>query len=324
MPKQLPEKKDEKIGLHPRNKHRFSYPFQALIDVLPELKHHVFTNLYQTETIDFADPTAVLLLNKALLSYFYGIKNWEIPKGYLCPPIPGRADYIHHIADLLSINGEVIHGPQISCLDIGTGANCIYPLIGHASYGWNFVGTDIDAKAIESAKNIVDSNPDLKEHIQLRWQQNSHDIFKHVVGRDEKFEACICNPPFHASAKEATARTYRKLHHLSQKPVKKIVLNFGGQPNELWCKGGEIEFVKNMIVQSKALAHQCLWFSTLISKQTNIDKALAILKSVESTEVKIIPMAHGNKTSRIIAWTFLSTENKKKWLEGRICAGSIK
>ena len=28
------------------------------------------------------------------------------PNENLCPPIPGRADYIHHIADLLSINNN--------------------------------------------------------------------------------------------------------------------------------------------------------------------------------------------------------------------------
>ena len=42
------------------------------------------------------------MLNRAILMHHYGVKSWDIPAGYLCPPIPGRADYIHSVADLLA------------------------------------------------------------------------------------------------------------------------------------------------------------------------------------------------------------------------------
>lgn len=126
---------DEKTILHPRNKHRSNYDFAALTKSLPALKPYVAINKYGNESIDFSDPAAVKALNKALLSHFYNIANWDIPEGYLCPPIPGRADYIHYLADLLEEEEPLLKGKNIKVLDIGIGANCVYPIIGHQEYG---------------------------------------------------------------------------------------------------------------------------------------------------------------------------------------------
>ena len=117
--------------LHPRNLHNNRYDFEALIKTNPNLQEFVKPNKYGDLSIDFANPQAVITLNKALLSHFYGIKNYTIPEGYLCPPIPGRADYIHHIADLLAIsnNGVIPKGNTIKGLDVGIGANGIYAII---------------------------------------------------------------------------------------------------------------------------------------------------------------------------------------------------
>ncbi|WP_315980201.1 RlmF-related methyltransferase [Aliamphritea spongicola] len=93
--------KQVKSGLHPRNKHRFGYDFDALQKVLPELAGFV-TDIRGRQSVDFSDPQAVRCLNQALLKYHYGIAFWELPEGYLCPPVPGRADYVHHLADLLA------------------------------------------------------------------------------------------------------------------------------------------------------------------------------------------------------------------------------
>ena len=94
--------KAEKPRLHPRNKNRERYDLDALIVAIPELKNHVKPNKFGADSVDFSNPIAVKLLNRALLSHYYGIKNWNFPKENLCPPIPGRADYLHLIVDLLS------------------------------------------------------------------------------------------------------------------------------------------------------------------------------------------------------------------------------
>ena len=136
-----PKNTTEKTTLHPRNPHRFRYDFEQLFVSCPELKPFVARNEHGIETIDFSDPEAVKMLNKALLIANYEIQNWDIPKNYLCPPIPGRADYIHYLADLLAnSNNEIIpEGETVVGLDIGIGANCIYPIIGNSTYGWSFV-----------------------------------------------------------------------------------------------------------------------------------------------------------------------------------------
>ena len=292
--------------LHPRNKHQGSYDMAALIETYNDLKSHVFTNTYGTSTIKFSDPVAVKALNKALLMHHYGLEYWDIPEGYLCPPIPGRADYIHHVADLLgeSNKGQVPTGAEVKCFDIGVGANCIYPILGHQIYGWSFVGVDIDEQAVDSAAKIVSSNPSLEGFIDLRLQQNGQIFFKGVVKESEQFNLSICNPPFHASAKEAQAATRRKVRNLSGKRTTEIQKNFGGQHKELWYKGGEIAFIQNMIKESISFAEQFNWFTTLVSKESNLPAIYKTLKKANADTVKTIHMGQGNKKSRIVAWRY--------------------
>ena len=318
----LPKKKEhpkEKSSLHPRNKHRERYNFKELISSCPELAPFVCLNKYNDESIDFSKAEAVLLLNKALLKHFYGIEHWNIPSGYLCPPIPGRADYIHYIADLLAScnHGIISTGNQVKCLDIGVGASCIYPIIGNKEYGWSFVGSDIEPNAIKSASEIIEINASLKGNIELRLQPNSIDIFRGIIHNDEHFDLTICNPPFHSSFEEAQLGSLRKLSNLNHKLITKPTLNFGGQNNELWCDGGEEKFVQKMISQSKQISSSCFWFSTLISKQSHLKSVYIALQTAEAIEIKTIPMCQGNKTSRIVAWTYLTQEQQKKWIKSR-------
>lgn len=318
--KQKKRNSKEKGKIHPRNKHQGRYNLKELIVTCPALAPFVIINEYEEydiETIDFANPEAVKILNKALLEHFYEVRNWDIPAGYLCPPIPGRADYIHHLADLLaaSNHGEIPKGNQIKCLDIGVGANCVYPLIGNHEYKWNFIGSDIDPKSIESATAIVDANPHLKAGIKFRFQPNNRNIFPGVLEKTERFDITLCNPPFHASLAEATAGTLKKLNNLSNHKVTEATLNFGGQNRELWCHGGEGKFVSDMILQSKEFAKSCLWFTTLISNQAHLKSAYNQLEKIEAVDVKTIEMGQGNKTSRILAWSFHTPEGQNQWMD---------
>jgi 23S rRNA (adenine1618-N6)-methyltransferase len=276
-------------------------------------------NEYGDESIDFFDPSAVKSLNKALLKHHYKIDFWDIPENYLCPPIPGRADYIHYVADLLAAenNGKVPRGPVITCLDIGIGASCIYPIIGTTEYGWSFVGADIDPVSIHSARKIVEMNPVLNERIGLRLQANSKQILQGIIQKDEHFDVTVCNPPFHSSAAEAQSGTLRKLSNLKRKKMRAGVLNFGGKNNELWCEGGEVRFVADLVAESKRFSNSCLWFTTLISRQSNLKFALQALKSVGAAEVKTIPMSQGNKSSRVVGWTFLNPGQRRSWVDLR-------
>jgi 23S rRNA (adenine1618-N6)-methyltransferase len=305
--------------MHERNPHNTRYDFAALTAACADLLPFVLNNVHGSETIDFANPAAVKTLNKALLALHYDIQTWDIPEGYLCPPIPGRADYIHHIADLLRAHnyGKTPTGSRIRCLDVGVGANCIYPIIGQKAYGWSFVGADTDIIALQSAERIITQNEHLTDTVEVRHQPNNKNIFRGIIQQDEKFDITICNPPFHSSMQAAEAGTLRKLSNLNKTTVSTPVLNFGGQANELTYEGGEVAFIKNIIRESKRYGNSCFWFSTLVAKQSNLNAIYDALEAAEAMLVETIPMGQGNKTSRIVAWTFLKKLDRQAWRNTR-------
>jgi len=309
----------EKSRLHSRNKNRDKYDLSALMICNPELKKYIVPNRSGGDSIDFSNPLAVKVLNRALLNHYYGIENWEFPDENLCPPIPGRADYIHHIADILAENnfGKIPTGENVICLDVGLGASCIYPIVGVTEYDWTFIGSDIDPNAIASAQNIIDSNASLKNRVECRLQENSSDVFYGIVSKEEKIELTICNPPFHASIEEAQKGSRRKAKNLSGKNVKSPRLNFSGIASELVCEGGENQFIQNMIRESLEFSKTCYWFSTLVSKQSNLKGIYRLLENSAATQIKMVPMGTGNKSSRIVAWTFLSLIEQKEWRKTR-------
>ncbi|MCH4995857.1 23S rRNA (adenine(1618)-N(6))-methyltransferase RlmF [Pectobacterium carotovorum subsp. carotovorum] len=305
----------QKNGLHPRNRHRDRYDFPALKQSYPALISFVKVNAYGDESVDFANPEAVKTLNQALLQHFYQIEHWTIPEGFLCPPIPGRADYIHHLADLLAEDNRSVVPRDASVLDVGCGANCIYPLIGHREYGWRFTGSEINPQAMKAANETIEANPGLNRSIRLRRQKNSKAILAGIIHKNDTFDAVMCNPPFHASAEDARQGSQRKLHNLGLD--KRSPLNFGGQQDELWCEGGESAFIGQMIKESAGFARQCLWFTSLVSRKENLPEIYRALEAVDAEKVRTIDMAQGQKQSRFVAWSFLDTAARTRWLQKR-------
>jgi len=315
--KQTPKRRK---SLHPRNSHQVGYDFPALVASSPALSTHVKTNEHGNLSIDFANPLAVNALNTALLKHHYNIVDWQVPQGALCPPIPGRADYIHHIAELLGIGktptGKTPDKSNITLLDIGTGANGIYPLLAHQLYDWQCVGSDINQQSLDNVATIITSNPSLKNAVKLRLQTDKNQMFKGIIQADDYFDVTVCNPPFHASQEEASRESQRKVDKLARNrgeqsnttsgPKKPAppTLNFGGQQAELWCNGGERLFLKKMIKESKGFATQCHWFTSLVSKSDNIKPSTKLLRKLGATDIREIEMAQGNKITRILAWTY--------------------
>lgn len=319
MQEKQEKKGKEKSKLHPRNKNADRYDFKELIKNYKDLEKYVSVNKFNSETIDFANPKAVIALNKAILKTYYNIDYWDIPENYLCPPIPGRADYLHYVADLLSSNNsnEIPLGDKLTVLDLGIGANCIYPIIGRAEYGWSFMGSEIDKVALDSAKSIISRNKLLQGKVDCRFQKSNKDYFYGILDRNEKLDVVICNPPFHSSEQEARKGSLRKVNNLNKTKTNKLALNFGGNSTELWCEGGERNFILRMIRESKKFSYNVLWFTVLVSKQANLNAIYAKLKEIGAYNTKTIPMSTGNKTSRIVAWTFHNKENQDKWVKAR-------
>ena len=292
-----------RVGPHPRNRFAAGYDLPRLAQACPELGPFLRRAPHGGLSVDFADPAAVKALNRALLLEAYGLRGWELPQGYLVPPVPGRADYLHHLADLLAEGGAPPRGAAVRALDLGTGASLIYPILGHGEYGWSFVGTDLDPGALASAERILAANPALRGAVALRRQADPRRLFAGIVQPGERFDLSLCNPPFFASAREAreAARTkWRKLGRSREGTLR----NFGGQGPELWCEGGEAGFLGRMIAESAAFREQVRWFTALVSKSAALPGLQRALRQVAPARVRVVPMGQGQKQSRFLAWSF--------------------
>jgi len=287
---------NSKPGLHPRNKHNKGYNFDVLTQQNENLSAFVTKNKYGNITIDFSDPKAVKELNKTLLQVHYGIRDWNFPDENLCPPIPGRVDYIHHVSDLLAASAIK---DDITILDIGTGATCIYPLLGVKEYDWNFIATDTELDSLDYAQDIIDDN-NLDSKIELRQQFDEANILKGIIEKGDTFSAVICNPPFYKSEAEAKGANSRKSRNLGNNAVR----NFAGNNNELWYPGGEKAFLHNYLYQSSLFKETSVWFTSLVSKKENIESLQKSGEKLKVKTMKIIPMHQGNKITRIVAWQF--------------------
>ncbi|MEO0732548.1 MAG: 23S rRNA (adenine(1618)-N(6))-methyltransferase RlmF [Bacteroidota bacterium] len=282
--------------MHPRNRYQAPHDFPALATVVPELADHFTQTPDGRQTLKFTHPEAVRLLNKALLLRDYGLKYWDIPRGNLCPGIPGRLDYIHLLAELIGTEEDVIG------LDVGTGASLVSPILGVKEYGWRFVATDVDATALKVAGAIAKFNPGLKRSIILRRQPARTAVFSNVILPTERFAFTMCNPPFFASAEAAEEAARKKWTKLGKTPEND--LSFGGQANELWTEGGEPAFLRRMIRESEDYRGQVGWFTTLVSKKGYLVTARQLLRQSKARKVKELPLGHGGKIRRVLAWRY--------------------
>jgi 23S rRNA (adenine1618-N6)-methyltransferase len=198
-------------------------------------------------------------------------------------------------------------------LDVGVGATAIYPIVGAVEYGWSFVGSDIEQDSLDNVVSILEGNPTLQGHLELRHQPDPSCVLRGIVAGSDRFAFTMCNPPFHASAEDAIEGTMRKTRNLNGGKQQNPMLNFSGVKKELICEGGEVRFIQTLIRESQNYAANVFWFTTLVSKQSHLKSLYGTLKTVRPAEVKTISMGTGNKSTRILAWTFVPKEERVDW-----------
>ncbi|MEG3768863.1 RlmF-related methyltransferase, partial [Alteromonas sp. 14N.309.X.WAT.G.H12] len=199
-------------------------------------------------------------------------------------------------------------------LDIGVGANVIYPIIGSQVYGWSFVGSDIDKTSVKACNTLVRKNKALAGLVTARHQLEKNCIFNGIVQKDETFAFTLCNPPFHKSAAQAHKGTSLKTANLTRNKLKRsgkgathkhgTSLNFAGTSNELWCDGGELAFIQSMVKESVQIKDQVGWFTCLVSKSAHLKPIAKSIEYYGASQYKKVDMGQGQKQSRFIAWTF--------------------
>ncbi|CAI9097411.1 OLC1v1033834C2 [Oldenlandia corymbosa var. corymbosa] len=350
----MPSKKRKRVAergtIHPRNKYSEKPPdFGALASLYPSFEPYVFYSSKDGRPrIDWTDYNATRELTRVLLLHDHGL-NWWIPDGQLCPTVPNRSNYIHWIEDLLAsdiILNTRIDDNVVKGFDIGTGANCIYPLLGASLLGWRFVGSDITDVALEWAERNVRSNPHISELIEIRKvhtrEKNPEEEDVHaeqgpdsddsggssnrgvaeigpsclpsaklqssaqkkyqappillgVVKDEEKFDFCMCNPPFFETMEEAG---------LNPKTA------CGGTKEEMVCPGGEQAFIARIIEDSVQLKQCFRWYTSMIGRKSNLKFLIAKLREVGVTVVKTTEFVQGQTCRWGLAWSFVPPSGK--------------
>ncbi|MDB4289691.1 23S rRNA (adenine(1618)-N(6))-methyltransferase RlmF [Flavobacteriaceae bacterium] len=290
--------------MHLENPYSDRYDLKRLAIHHPLLQDYIVLNPSDQETIDFSNSAAVYELNKAMLLADFKVEKYELPMGYLIPPVPGRLEYLLQIREFLSEQFNIDKNTKLRGLDIGSGANGIYCILGLQHFNWTMVGAECDANSVEIAKANMQHTKSLKNKIEIRHQENKSFLFKNIIKTDEQFDFTVCNPPFHTSKEEAFRGSQRKINNLGREFDKKeVALNFEGQANELWCNGGEALFIKRLIKESIAFKNQVKVFSTLVSKTDSLASIDKQLKKAKANSY-VVPMDLGNKKSRIVLWWF--------------------
>lgn len=296
--------------MHPRNAFRDANPdFGALAARQPALKPHLIPCGKGRFRLDFTSYDATVALNRALLADSYGIRSWNLPQGHLCPAVANRANYLHWIEDLLRLSrpeGCPQRGAAVRGLDVGVGANCVYPLIAASLNGWSFVGADITDSAIDAARANVVENPSVAGLIEIRdcrqspredhregegedEVDNGGGVLLPAIRADEQFAFCMCNPPFFETMAEA-----------EQNPS----TDFGGTEAEMCCEGGEDAFTRRIYADSLRLRERVHWYTTMCGKKDTMKRLRRLLEVRRVPAVRTATFHQGRTTRWGVAWSF--------------------
>lgn len=349
MPSKKRRRKEERPTIHPKNKYSENPPdFSLLASLYPSFETYVFYSRDGRPRIDWTDFNATRELTRVLLLHDHGI-NWWIPDGQLCPTVPNRSNYIHWLEDLLA--SDVIPKPhssndKVRGFDIGTGANCIYPLLGASLLGWSFVASDITDIALEWAERNVQSNPHISNLIEIRKVrcceelppiQESNDE-ERVFGGESGIEVREGGNEAEASSSAtfdvpaATDRSYHGPPILINVVREGETFDFcmcnppffenieegglnpktscGGTHKEMVCHGGEKAFITRIIEDSVSLKESFRWYTSMVGRKINLKFLISKLREVGATIVKTTEFVQGQTCRWGLAWSFLPPAKK--------------
>ncbi|XP_040279431.1 RNA N6-adenosine-methyltransferase METTL16 [Bufo bufo] len=284
-------------SMHPRNRYKDKPPdFAFLASKYPEFKQHVDVGLSGKVGLNFKDPGAVRALTCTLLKEDFGL-TIDIPLERLIPTVPLRLNYIHWVEDLINFHDSdkttVRRG-----IDIGTGASCIYPLLGATLNGWYFLATEVDDICYNYAKKNVEQNhlADLIKVVKVPQKTLLMDALKEESGIIYDF--CMCNPPFFANQMEAQGVNSRN----PRRPPPSSV-NTGGI-TEIMAEGGELEFVKRIIHDSLQLKKRLRWYSCMLGKKCSLAPLKEELRIQGVPKVAHTEFYQGRTMRWALAWSF--------------------
>lgn len=324
--------------------------------------------------LDWACPAATVALTRTLLWQDFQIR-WELPAGCLCPTVPSRINYLLWLDDLLASRsstppstksaGAFSHSRQETprpgvasssaaaarwpafgatarsgrqrVIDIGTGANCIYPLLGSALLGWTFLGTERDEVSVVAARRNVELNgwsdrievraargakavgsaaddpihaatdpaqPEAHEDVQI--DRDEPPILHGLLRPGEVFGACMCNPPFYDLHEQPRGRWHTASGATSTR--------CSATESEMFCTGGEVGFIRRLVRESLELRHVVGWYTSLVGRKASLAPLLRELRTHAVPRVETCELSQGTTSRWVLAWSFV---------EGPPCASAV-
>ncbi|XP_068022025.1 RNA N6-adenosine-methyltransferase METTL16 [Melanerpes formicivorus] len=284
-------------SMHARNRYKDKPPdFAYLAAKYPEFQQHLQTTLTGRVSLNFKDPEAVRALTCTLLKEDFGL-TIDIPVERLIPTVPLRLNYIHWVEDLIG-HQEADKRVLRRGIDIGTGASCIYPLLGATLNGWYFLATEVDDMCFNYAKKNVEQNnlSDLIKVVKVPQKTLLMDALKEESGI--VYDFCMCNPPFFANQLEAKGVNSRN----PRRPPPSSV-NTGGI-TEIMAEGGELEFVKRIIHDSLQLKKRLRWYSCMLGKKCSLAPLKEELRIQGVPKVTHTEFCQGRTMRWALAWSF--------------------
>jgi 23S rRNA A1618 N6-methylase RlmF len=173
----------------------------------------------------------------------------------------------------------------------GTGASCIFPLLGAKFLKWKFIGTDIDQESLKFAQENVEKNA-LSEMIELRVGSDEN-----ILIADLDFTFCMCNPPFFDDQ-------YPEDLGGSSSSVHPLRGEIEATKSELKYPGGEVAFVTRMFEESTQLKMKYRWFTSMLGKKASIKPLQTLMFQGSAKVVRIEEFIQGRQARWGIAWTF--------------------
>ena len=291
--------------------------FEVLAQHDAAFRQHLTHDAHGKPRIDWNKPEALKALTAATLHYRFQIR-WDIPLGTLCPPVPNRAAYLRWIDRLLQISPRPPKAGPVRGIDIGTGASCIYPLLGTAMFGYHFLATDTNAQSLEWAQKNIASNK-WEDRIATRLQSQSGDILAGLLGEGDRYDFVVCNPPFfdYAEAPEPAPPAAAGAEPPDTDPMPLAGGCGTGNPcaprrdrttllqrNEHATEGGEVAFVGRMITESAQLQDRITWYTTMLGRKQSLTALRARLQADRSVSIRCTTICHGKTTRWLLGWTY--------------------
>ncbi|CAD5227812.1 unnamed protein product [Bursaphelenchus okinawaensis] len=288
--------------MHDRNMYKKHPPdFKKLALKYPEFRKLCKLSTTGNVSGDFGNEQFVKLLSEILLKKDFEL-DVEFMSGSLIPRIPQRLNYLLLIDDILRANGIT---ENVTGLDIGTGASCIYPLIGAKLLRYRFIATDVDEKSVEWACQQTKKNFKYDE-IRILLIENEK-FFEEPLKQVDKLDFCMCNPPFFYESEgnlkfeRNSEGTYTNTVEPTVSAPRSITVAKG---NELMTSGGEVQFVKAIVDESVLFKDKVKVFTSMVGKISSIKVLTACLKDVGCKTIGISRLSQGNTQRGVLIWSF--------------------